>query len=72
MRCKLNYAESLLLDQREMTVTEIGFEVGIPDTSYFIRCFKKSRGVTPNELRKINDERFNSLQYSPETVYRAK
>lgn len=72
MRCKLNYAESLLLDQREMTVTEVGFEVGIPDTSYFIRCFKKSRGVTPNELRKINDERFNFLQYSRETVYRAK
>lgn len=54
MRCKLNYAENLLLERRELTVTEVGFEVGITDTSYFIKCFKKSRGVTPSELRRIN------------------
>ena len=62
MRCKLNYAEKLLLEQRELTVTDVGFEVGIPDTSYFIKCFKKSRGVTPGELRRLNDDRLNSLQ----------
>lgn len=55
MRCKLNYAEHLLLERREMSVTEVGFEVGIQDTSYFIKCFKKSRGVTPRELRKSMD-----------------
>lgn len=51
-RRKLEYAESLLLDRRELSVTEIGLEVGFSDTSYFIKLFKASRGVTPNQLRK--------------------
>lgn len=51
-RRKLEYAESLLLDRREMSVTDIGLEVGFSDTSYFIKLFKASRGVTPNQLRK--------------------
>ena len=55
MRCKLNYAENLLLNQRDLTITEVGIDVGIPDTSYFIKCFKKSRGITPGELRKAAD-----------------
>lgn len=53
MRCKLNFAENLLLNRRDLTVTEVGSEIGIVDTSYFIKCFKKSRGITPNEFRKI-------------------
>lgn len=52
MRHKLNYAERLLLNQRKMTVTDVGITVGIPNTSYFIKCFKKSRGMTPVEFRK--------------------
>lgn len=59
MRCKLNYAESLLIEVRDMSVTEVGIEVGIPDTSYFIKCFKKSRGITPGELKKMNDDRLS-------------
>lgn len=59
MRCKLNYAESLLIEVRNMSVTEVGIEVGIPDTSYFIKCFKKSRGITPGELQKMNDDRLS-------------
>ena len=51
-RRKLEYAESLLLDRRELSVTDIGLEVGFSDTSYFIKLFKASRGVTPNQLRK--------------------
>lgn len=69
MRCKLNYAESLLLDRRELTVTQVGFEVGIQDTSYFIKRFKKSRGVTPSEMRRINDDRINSLPHSSEMMH---
>ena len=56
MSCKLNLAESLLIEQPELTVTEVGAEVGISDTSYFIKCFKKSRGVTPLSFRKISDD----------------
>ena len=58
MNTKLNFAESLLLERLDLSVTEVGIEVGIPDTSYFIKCFKKSRGVTPRELRKMQNEEF--------------
>lgn len=61
MRCKLNYAENLLLNQRDLTITEVGIDVGIPDTSYFIKCFKKSRGITPGELRKAADSSINII-----------
>ncbi len=53
LRCKLNLAENLLLDRRGLSVTEVGLEIGIPDTSYFIKCFKNSCGVTPGQFRKL-------------------
>lgn len=53
LRCKLNLAENLLLDRRGLSVTEVGVEIGIPDTSYFIKCFKNSCGVTPGQFRKL-------------------
>lgn len=59
MRCKLNLAENLLLDRRGLSVTEVGLEIGIPDTSYFIKCFKNSRGVTPGQFRKLTREMRN-------------
>ncbi len=49
---KLNYAERLLLDHEEMSVTEIGCEIGMPDTSYFIKCFRACKGMTPGEFRR--------------------
>ena len=61
MRCKLNYAENLLLNHRDLTITEVGIDVGIPDTSYFIKCFKESRGITPGELRKAADSSINII-----------
>lgn len=59
MRCKLNLAENLLLDRRGLSVTEVGLEIGIPDTSYFIKCFKNSRGVTPGRFRKLTRDMRN-------------
>ena len=49
---KLDYAESLLLDRSELSVTEIGLEVGFSDASYFIKLFKRSRGITPDKFRR--------------------
>lgn len=59
MRCKLNLAENLLLDRRGLSVTEVGLEIGIPDTSYFIKCFKNSRGVTPGQFRRLTRDMRN-------------
>lgn len=41
-----------LLDEGELNISEIGFRVGIPDPSYFNRCFKQHFGVTPGQYQK--------------------
>jgi AraC-like DNA-binding protein len=42
----------MLLKSSDKSVTEVGFEVGFTDTSYFIRVFKEIAGLTPAEYRK--------------------
>ena len=48
---KLEDARQLLL-QTDMSVTQIAYEVGFCDTSYFISLFKKHFGHTPHHLRR--------------------
>jgi AraC-like DNA-binding protein len=38
-----------LLSAKADTVTQIGYQVGFRDQSYFTKCFKKQFGVTPSE-----------------------
>jgi AraC family transcriptional regulator, transcriptional activator of pobA len=47
---KLIEAKSLLLDSGK-TVSEIGYELGYNEKSYFTRVFRKRMGVTPSEYR---------------------
>lgn len=42
-----------LLKSTEMPVTEIAESVGFPDSSSFIRSFKKTTGLTPLQYRKL-------------------
>ena len=41
-----------LLDEGELNISEIGYRVGIPDASYFNKCFKQHFGVAPSKYRK--------------------
>ena len=41
-----------LLKSTEQTVSEIASQVGVTDTAYFCRLFKKNFGFTPSEFRK--------------------
>ena len=41
-----------LLERRNTMVTEVALECGFNDVSYFIRCFKKHKGVTPYQYIK--------------------
>lgn len=53
----LNYRlmkSSELLINSAMPITEIAFEVGFSNPSYYIDAFKKAYGYTPNEYRKKN------------------
>ena len=44
-----------LLIENALSVTEIAFDVGFANTSYYIDTFKKRYGCTPNEYRKRNN-----------------
>ena len=50
---KLEDAEKLLL-HTDSTITEIAFDVGFNDSSYFIFLFKKRFGVSPLQYRRKN------------------
>jgi TolB-like protein/AraC-like DNA-binding protein len=41
-----------LLNQTELTVSEISYQVGFGTNSYFIKCFREYYGYSPGELRK--------------------
>lgn len=47
---KLIEARQLLLNT-SLTVSEIGYELGYNDKSYFTRVFKRRTGLTPSEFR---------------------
>jgi signal transduction histidine kinase/ligand-binding sensor domain-containing protein/DNA-binding NarL/FixJ family response regulator len=45
---RLKKAMSLLINS-DFTISEIAYQVGFNTPSYFIKCFKKSYGYTPND-----------------------
>lgn len=47
---KLIEAKNLLFTS-DMTISEIGFEIGYSDKAYFTSVFKKKSGQTPSEFR---------------------
>lgn len=52
-KLKLEDAKKLL-KETDFSVTEIAFEVGFNDTSYFIHLFSEKYGITPLQYRKVN------------------
>ena len=44
------------LKQSELTVSEISYEVGFGNSSYFIKCFREQFGYSPGEVRKSDFE----------------
>lgn len=54
-RFRVDKARELLL-QSTLNITEIGYEVGFQNHSYFDKVFKKLHGITPHEFRSIQAE----------------
>ncbi|AGC76085.1 TolB-like protein [Nonlabens dokdonensis] len=55
-----------LLEETERTVSEIAYEVGFSNNSYFIKCFRDYYGYSPGEARKKIDEQVEFEQEAPE------
>jgi AraC-like DNA-binding protein len=49
---RIQKAEQKLVDS-ERSISEIAISVGYNDTSYFIKIFKRFKGISPNQYRKI-------------------
>ena len=45
-----------LLEETELSVSEISYKVGFSNNSYFIKCFRDYYGYSPGEARKKIDE----------------
>ncbi|WP_133259726.1 helix-turn-helix transcriptional regulator [Pseudochryseolinea flava] len=45
-----------LLEQQQLTVAEVTYEVGFTDLQHFRECFKKLFGVTPSEYAQRGPE----------------
>jgi AraC-like DNA-binding protein len=41
-----------LLNNTNMSVTEVGLECGFNDTGHFVKTFKKYKGITPKQFQK--------------------
>ncbi|WCO03178.1 helix-turn-helix domain-containing protein [Psychroserpens ponticola] len=51
-----------LLEETELTVSEISYQVGFSNNSYFIKCFRDYYGYSPGESRKKIDEQVELIQ----------
>jgi AraC family transcriptional activator of pobA len=49
-----------LLSHSDLTVSEIGYQTGFPDPSYFGRFFRRETGCTPAEFRDRIREKYHS------------
>jgi len=49
---RIDKACRLLFDSPELAVREIGANVGVEDVNYFIRLFRKEKGITPAAYRR--------------------
>lgn len=51
-----------LLEQKQLTIAEVTYEVGFNDLPYFRECFKKMFGVTPSEYTKNPLKENNAIE----------
>ena len=64
---RLKEGKKLLLES-ELTVSEISYEVGFSDNSYFIKCFREQYGYPPGELRKKDEKEKIDLAKQEDTL----
>jgi AraC-like DNA-binding protein len=50
-----------LLQQSDLPVTQVALESGYTNLSYFNRCFKKTKKITPRDYRSLQKNRMTGL-----------
>lgn len=48
---KIQHSIKLLRNNPELNISEVAYRSGFSDPKYFSRCFKKTKGCTPSEIR---------------------
>ena len=61
LRMKLNFAERLMTENPRWGITQISCECGFSSASYFTRCFKRVRGITPLKFKELLSPKQGSL-----------
>ncbi|MGB8704234.1 MAG: helix-turn-helix domain-containing protein, partial [Gillisia sp.] len=58
-----------MLEETELTVSEISYQVGFGNSSYFIKCFRDYYGYSPGEVRKriVEEETNDEVAIEDET-----
>ena len=51
LKIKMEKARQLLIET-DLSVSEVGYKIGVEDSSYFNRLFKNSYGMPPSQFRK--------------------
>jgi signal transduction histidine kinase/DNA-binding response OmpR family regulator len=51
---RLKKSLKLLIEKPELSITDVGYELGFSSPSYFTKCFREVFGVTPAKYRKDN------------------
>lgn len=60
-RKRVEKAASVLLNKREITISELSLQYGFNSNSSFTRTFKKFYGISPTEFRKSNPYKFSKI-----------
>ena len=61
---KLKKGAALLVENREMTVSEIAYGLGFASPGYFGKCFKESFGITPHSIERRRQARGKNPSHS--------
>lgn len=60
---RLKHAAELLSSPSALSIDQICYDSGFASRSVFYRLFRQSYGLSPNEYRKLADERKRKLKY---------
>ena len=60
MSVRMEKARKMLINNRELNISEIGVQSGFKDPLYFSRVFRKANGLAPLEYRKTKGKQADS------------